>query len=101
MEQDAVEMFLDLVRQKRQRGYRPAYLPERRHFWARQCAISALAMRGNGKTRHSLWKQMALVGRDIASDICNGCKVGSLDVLDHESRHGQSIEHRRFLRIRH
>jgi hypothetical protein len=69
MEQDAVEMFLDLVRQKRQRGYRPAYLPERRHFWARQCAISALAMRGNGKTRHSLWKQMALVGRDIASDM--------------------------------
>ena len=46
-----------------------AYLPERRLFWARQCAISALAMRGDEKTRHSPWKQLALVGRDIASDL--------------------------------
>jgi hypothetical protein len=46
-----------------------AYLPERRLFWARQCAISALAMRADKKTRHSLWKQLALVGRDIASDL--------------------------------
>ena len=46
-----------------------AYLPERRLFWARQCAVSALAMRGNEKTRHSPWKQLALVGRDIASDL--------------------------------
>jgi hypothetical protein len=45
------------------------YLPERRLFWARQCAISALAMRGNGKTRLSPWKQLALVGRDIAADL--------------------------------
>jgi hypothetical protein len=37
--------------------------------WARQCAISALAMRGDEKTRHSPWKQLALVGRDIASDL--------------------------------
>ena len=46
-----------------------AYLPERRAFWARQCAISALVMHNNKKTRHSPWKQLALVGRDIASDI--------------------------------
>jgi hypothetical protein len=46
-----------------------AYLPERRHFWARLCALSALALRGNEKTRHSPWKQLALVGRDIASDL--------------------------------
>ena len=45
------------------------YLPDRRLFWARQCAISALAMRGNEKTRHSPWKLLALVGRDIASDL--------------------------------
>jgi hypothetical protein len=45
-----------------------AYLPERRLFWARQCAISALALRGDEKTRHSPWRQLALVGRDIASD---------------------------------
>ena len=46
-----------------------AYLPERRDFWARLCALSALALRGNEKTRHSPWKQLALVGRDIASDL--------------------------------
>ena len=46
-----------------------AYLPERRAFWARQCAISALAMRGVGKTVRSAWKELALVGRDIASDV--------------------------------
>ncbi len=45
------------------------YLPERRLFWARQCALSALATRGNEKTRHSPWKLLALVGRDIASDL--------------------------------
>jgi hypothetical protein len=45
-----------------------AYLPERRAFWARQCAISALVMHGDEKTRRSAWKQLALVGRDIASD---------------------------------
>jgi hypothetical protein len=45
------------------------YLPDRRLFWARQCAISALAMRGYEKTRHSPWKLLALVGRDIASDL--------------------------------
>jgi hypothetical protein len=45
------------------------YLPERRSFWARQCALSALAMRGVRKTHHALWVQLALVGRDIASDM--------------------------------
>ena len=45
------------------------YLPERRAFWARQCAISALVMHNDKKTRHSPWKQLALVGRDIASDL--------------------------------
>ena len=46
-----------------------AYLPERRAFWARQCAISALVMHNDKKTRYSSWKQLALVGRDIASDL--------------------------------
>jgi hypothetical protein len=46
-----------------------AYLPERRQFWARQCALSSLATRTDQKTRSSLWKQLALVGRDIASDL--------------------------------
>lgn len=45
-----------------------SYLPERRLFWAKQCAISALVLRAK-KGGSSVWKQMALVGRDIASDI--------------------------------
>ena len=46
------------------------YLPTRRAFWARQCAVSAFAMGGDRKSRMSndLWKHLALVGRDIASD---------------------------------
>jgi hypothetical protein len=46
-----------------------AYLPERRHFWARQCALSALALHGDETKRHAPWKQLALVGREIASDV--------------------------------
>ena len=46
-----------------------AFLPERRVFWARQCAISALAMRSGEKVRSWPWKQLALVGREIASGV--------------------------------
>ncbi|MBZ5762253.1 hypothetical protein LAV84_23640 [Rhizobium sp. VS19-DR104.2] len=68
---EALEDLLYPIKGSKQRVAKvmKTYLPERRHFWARQCAISALAMRGNGKTRHSPWKQLALVGRDIASDL--------------------------------
>ena len=43
------------------------HLPERRAFWARQCALSALALRDDGASPRALWKQIALVGRDIAA----------------------------------
>jgi len=43
------------------------YLPRRRQFWARQCAMSALALRA--EPGDSSWKQLALVGRDLASDL--------------------------------
>jgi hypothetical protein len=68
---EAVEDLLYPVKGSRQRVAKlmKAYLPERRLYWARQCALSALALRGDEKTRHSLWKQLALVGRDIASDL--------------------------------
>jgi hypothetical protein len=46
-----------------------AFLPERRLFWARQCAISALAMRSGEEVRPWPWKQLALIGREIASDV--------------------------------
>jgi hypothetical protein len=68
---EALEDLLYPVKGSKQRVAKlmKVYLPERRSFWARQCAISALAMRGDGNARHSSWKQMALVGRDIASDL--------------------------------
>jgi hypothetical protein len=67
---EALEDLLYPVKGSKQRVAKlmKAYLPERRAFWARQCAISALAMHGDEKTRRSAWKQLALVGRDIASD---------------------------------
>ena len=67
---EALEDLLYPVKGSQQRVAKlmKAYLPERRLFWARQCAISALALRGDEKTRHSPWRQLALVGRDIASD---------------------------------
>ena len=68
---EALEDLLYPVKGSKQRVAKlmKAYLPERRAFWARQCAISALAMHGDEKTARSPWKQLALVGRDIASDL--------------------------------
>ncbi len=43
------------------------YLPSRRPYWARLCALSALAMRG--QARSGTWKELALAGRDLASDL--------------------------------
>lgn len=67
---EALEDLLYPVKGSKQRVAKlmKAYLPERRFFWARQCAISALAMRGD-ETRRLPWEQLALVGRDIASDL--------------------------------
>jgi hypothetical protein len=50
---------------KRMAAVMTTYLPARRQFWARQCAISALAMRAEA----GRWKRLALVGRDIAADL--------------------------------
>jgi len=68
---EALEDILNPVKGSKQRVAKlmKTYLPERREFWARQCAISALAMRGDEKARPALWKQLALVGRDIASNV--------------------------------
>jgi hypothetical protein len=68
---EALDDLLYPVKGSRQRVIKMmnAWLPERRHFWARQCALSALAMRSDGKTRDATWKQLALVGREIASDV--------------------------------
>jgi hypothetical protein len=52
---------------KRTAAVETKYLPARRQFWARQCALSALALRG--ESDQTVWRQLALVGRDIASDL--------------------------------
>jgi hypothetical protein len=90
---EALEDLLYPVKGSKQRVAKlmNVYLPERRPFWARQCAISALAMRGDEKTRHSPWKQLALVGRDIASDLPLGQiplmkQVAEISVLAFERR---------------
>ena len=68
---EALENLLYPVKGSKQRVAKlmKAYLPERRLFWARLCAISALAMHGDEKTRYSPWKQLALVGRDIGGSF--------------------------------
>jgi hypothetical protein len=43
------------------------YMPDRRPFWVRQCAMSALALHFDQGKPNARWKQLALVGRDIAS----------------------------------
>jgi hypothetical protein len=67
---EAVEDMLYPVEGFKQRVARlmKSYLPERRGFWTRQCALSALALRNDQKSPHAMWKQLALVGRDIGSD---------------------------------
>jgi hypothetical protein len=66
----AVDVLLKPItgRQKRIDKLIKDYLPERRQFWARQCAITALVLRDDKKTLNKSWIQLALVGRDIASD---------------------------------
>ncbi len=68
---EAVEDLLYPVKgyQKRVTKLLKTYLEERRPFWARQCAISALALRGAGQANLSLSRQLALVGRDIVSGV--------------------------------
>lgn len=45
------------------------YLPSRRPFWAMLCARSALVLKRRVRAADEAWKQFALVGRDIASEM--------------------------------
>lgn len=66
---EAVEDLLRPLKNREQRvtALMATYLPSRRQFWSRQCAISALALRPDGV--RSCWKQLALAARDMASDL--------------------------------
>ena len=78
---EAVEDLLYPVKghEKRVMKLMKTYLEERRQFWARQCAISALALRGSGQVNLSLSCQLALVGRDIAS----GAALDKIPLMQH------------------
>lgn len=44
------------------------YLPGRREFWARQCALCAVALRDKGGPGRETWRHLALIGREIAGE---------------------------------
>lgn len=66
---EAVDEMLYPVRDRKKRIDKilNSYLPGRRQYWVKQCAMSALALRGASTTQspHPLWSQLALVGLDI------------------------------------
>jgi hypothetical protein len=67
---EAVEEALYPVRGRDRRVARlmQDFLPERRAYWTRQCAISALALRGLDAAPQPASTQLAIVGRDLASE---------------------------------
>lgn len=81
---EAVEDLLYPVKGSRKRVAKlmKTYLEERRQFWARPCAISALALRGAGQANLSLSRQLALVGNDIAS----GTALDKIPLMQHVAR---------------
>jgi hypothetical protein len=66
-------------------------LPERRAFWTRACALTAFALRLDRKAYGALGRDLALVGRDIASgaafeDIALMRQIAGMTVRAYESR---------------
>ena len=66
---EAVERLFRPIRSAKARvaAMLTSYLPERRAFWARALALTAFALREDGKTFGKLGVQLALVGREVAS----------------------------------
>ena len=67
----AIEDLLAATKTRPQRVKKllASYLPQRKAFWARQCAISALALRGTaGRPPAPYCSALALIARDLASD---------------------------------
>jgi len=54
-------------KQKRVKALLESHLPGRRAFWARQCALSALALSCGRNRVDKLWPSLALVGADLAA----------------------------------
>lgn len=67
---EALETLLLPVKSEEQRVARMLadYLPGRRSYWARLCAVSALALRSDKILNRALWPHLALIARDLAGD---------------------------------
>ena len=66
---EPVERLLasDPRRQGARQGGVDVYLPQRREFWARACALTAFALNWSRETYGALARSLALVGREIAA----------------------------------
>ena len=90
---EPVERLLAPIRGARARAKAllAAYLPERRAFWARNCALTAFALRLDRKAHGALGRNLALVGRDIAGgkaldEIPLMRQIAEMTVRAYESR---------------
>lgn len=68
---EPVERLLGPIRtaKARVKALLTAYLPQRREFWTRTCALTAFALELDRKTYGLMGVNLALVGRDIADGI--------------------------------
>ncbi len=90
---EPVERLLRPVRGRTQRARAllNGYLPERREFWGRICAMSAFALSLGGKAERAQARNLALVGREILSakameTIALMRQIAETTVLAFESR---------------
>jgi hypothetical protein len=66
---ESIERLLGPIRgaKARAKTVLSVYLPERRDFWLRACALTGFVLNMDRKTYGALGKSLALVGREIAS----------------------------------
>ncbi len=82
---EPVERLLGPIRtaKARVKALLTAYLPQRREFWTRACALTAFALELDRKTYGLMGVNLALVGREIA----DGSALGQ-DPADAPDRRG-------------
>ena len=92
---EPVERLLAPIRgaKARAKALLASYLPERRAFWTRNCALTAFALQQDRKTYGALGRHLALVGRDLAEgkpldEIPLMRDIAEMSVRAYESRPG-------------
>ena len=90
---ESVERLLAPIRGQKARANAilTVYLPERREFWTRACALTAFVLQLDRKTFGSLGKSLALVGREFADGtplktIPLAVQIATMTVRAYESR---------------